>query len=184
VAGPFSEAIDLRGIGKGANMAPVDEAPKFRADAHWCHARRGDLAVVLIDTRGPEDHSAGHLNGARHFDPFRFHHSDTGEGGLNEVRGQLAWIFSMLGIAGSETVVFYEAESGMRATRAAWPLEYMGHSSVRVLDGGLRALRAAELVTTAARVTPVKARLLGRMGREDLPMEKPERRRMRAAGGA
>jgi thiosulfate/3-mercaptopyruvate sulfurtransferase len=127
---------------------------EFVIDAQWLKSRMGDSTVVLVDTRPPADYWAGHLTGARHFDPFPFHHSDTGDAGLNEFRGQLAWIFSALGITGNETVVFYESESGMRATRVAWMLEYIGHPSVRLLDGGLTSLTGLNLVTNAAPVTP------------------------------
>jgi thiosulfate/3-mercaptopyruvate sulfurtransferase len=127
---------------------------EFLIGSQWLAARSGDPAVVLIDTRPPAQYWAGHLEGARHFDPFPFHHSDTGETGLNEFCGQLAWIFSALGITRLETVVFYEDESGMRATRGAWLLEYMGHPSVRMLDGGLNGLADKNLVTTPITVTP------------------------------
>jgi thiosulfate/3-mercaptopyruvate sulfurtransferase len=133
-------------------MSPDDV--EFLIDPQWLAARSGDPTVVLIDTRPPAEYWAGHLEGARHFDPFPFHYNDTSEAGLNEFRGQLAWIFSALGITGRETVVFYENESVMRATRGAWLLEYMGHPSVRMLDGGLNRLAGTKLVTTSVTVTP------------------------------
>src|SRR5712672_3177840 len=71
------------------------------------------------------------------FDPFPVHHSDTSEAALREFRGQLEWIFSALGIGAGATVVCYENDSGMRATRLAWALDYMGHPAARILDGGL-----------------------------------------------
>jgi thiosulfate/3-mercaptopyruvate sulfurtransferase len=122
--------------------------------AEWLAARKSDRAVVLVDTRPPADYWAGHLEGARHFDPFPFHHSDTGESSMNEFHGQLVWIFSMLGLTGRETVVFYEENSGMRATRGAWLLEYMGHPSVRILDGGLNRMAEKKLVTAPVEVVP------------------------------
>jgi thiosulfate/3-mercaptopyruvate sulfurtransferase len=134
-------------------MASKSEQAEFLVDAKWLAAHRGDAAVVLVDTRPPADYWAGHLEGARHFDPFPFHHSDTSEGGLREFRGQLAWIFSALGITDKDTVVFYENDSGMRATRGAWALEYMGHPGARVLDGGLKIAGGQTLVTTVAPVT-------------------------------
>jgi thiosulfate/3-mercaptopyruvate sulfurtransferase len=127
---------------------------EFLIDSEWLAARKGDAAVVLVDTRSPAEYWAGHLEGARHFDPFPFHHSDTGLAGMNEFHGQLAWIFSVLGITGRETVVFYENNSGMRATRGAWLLEYMGHRSVRILDGGLNQMAEKRLVTAPADLRP------------------------------
>jgi len=128
----------------------------FLIDSAWLAADRAGAAdgIVLIDTRPPADYWAGHLAGARHFDPFPFHHGDTSEGGLREFRGQLIWIFSALGLTGNETVAFYENDSGMRATRAAWALEYIGHPAVRILDGGLRNAANAPLVTAAAPIMP------------------------------
>jgi thiosulfate/3-mercaptopyruvate sulfurtransferase len=162
-------------------MASKSQNAEFLVDAKWLAAHRGDAAVVLVDTRPPADYWAGHLEGARHFDPFPFHHSDTSEGGLREFRGQLAWIFSALGITDKDTVVFYENDSGMRATRGAWSLEYMGHPGARVLDGGLKQAGEQKLVTTVAPVTrtnfPERAReetmaplayIVERLGRADV----------------
>jgi thiosulfate/3-mercaptopyruvate sulfurtransferase len=128
---------------------------EFLVDARWLGEHRGDHNVILVDTRAPADYWAGHLAGARHFDPFPFHHSDTAEGSLREFRGQLEWIFSALGIGANATVVCYENDSGMRATRLAWALDYMGHPAVRILDGGLKNIGSEKLETTAAAHAPV-----------------------------
>jgi thiosulfate/3-mercaptopyruvate sulfurtransferase len=122
-------------------------------DARWLGEHRAKTGVVLVDTRSAADFRAGHLAGARHFDPFPFHYSDTSERGMQEVRAQLEWIFSTLGITGDETLVFYENDSGMRATRTAWLAEFMGHRRVRILDGGLK-LGRAELTTAVEPITP------------------------------
>jgi len=116
-------------------------------DARWLREHRDDSSLILIDTRPVKDFHAGHLSGARHFDPFPFHHTDTSERGVAEFGAQLQWIFSALGITGRETVVFYENESGMRAARGQWALEYAGHPKTRMLDGGLKAA-AGETLTT------------------------------------
>jgi thiosulfate/3-mercaptopyruvate sulfurtransferase len=127
---------------------------QYLVDARWLGEHRGDRSVVLIDTRPAAEYWAGHLERARHFDPFPFHYYDTSEKGMREFRAQLEWIFSALGITGSETVVFYEANAGMRAARGAWALEYLGHPNVRILDGGLNAASSEKLVTTAAPFAP------------------------------
>jgi thiosulfate/3-mercaptopyruvate sulfurtransferase len=133
----------------------VAENTEFLVDARWLAEHRNDPDVILVDTRAPADYWAGHLAGARHFDPFPFHHTDTSEAALREFRGQLEWIFSALGIGASATVVCYENDSGMRATRLAWALDYMGHRAVRVLDGGLKNAGGEKLVTVSASYAPV-----------------------------
>jgi len=131
---------------KDAEQLPAEQ---ILVDARWLAGHRGDANLILVDTRAPIDYWAGHLEGARHFDPFPFHHSDTAEPALREFRGQLEWIFSALGVTANSIVVFYENDSGMRATRGAWALDYMGHPAVRILDGGLKCANDGNLVTTA-----------------------------------
>src|SRR5262249_58750431 len=109
---------------------PSKAAPaKFLVDARWVRAHRNDAKVVFIDTRPAADYWAGHLRGARHFDPFPFHFYDTSARGMTEFTQQVEWICSALGITGRETVVFYEEQSGMRAARGVWMLEYAGHAN-------------------------------------------------------
>jgi thiosulfate/3-mercaptopyruvate sulfurtransferase len=127
---------------------------QFLVDAAWLTRNAGRDDVVLIDTRLPKEFWAGHLERARHLDPFPFHYYDTSPKAIGEFTAQSEWIFSTLGITGRETVVFYENDAGMRAARGAWILEYLGHPAVRILDGGLKALADARLTTEAAAVTP------------------------------
>lgn len=129
----------------------MEEQGNVLVDARWLGEHRA--SIVLVDTRAAADFRAGHLAGARHFDPFPFHYSDTSERGMREVRAQLEWIFSALGITGDEVLVFYENDSGMRATRCAWLAEYMGHRHVHILDGGLK-LAGARLTAAVEPITP------------------------------
>ena len=157
------------------------EEAKLIVDARWLREHRDDGDVILIDTRPAKDFYAGHLRGARHFDPFPFHHTDTSESGVAEFDGQLQWIFSALGISGRETVVFYESDSGMRAARGQWALEYAGHPRSRMLDGGLKAVAGEKLVAEVQPFAPadfqIKPRveilatyshLLERLGRREV----------------
>jgi thiosulfate/3-mercaptopyruvate sulfurtransferase len=150
-------------------------------DAKWLKEHREDAGVILVDTRPAKDFHAGHLRGARHFDPFPFHHTDTSERGIAEFGAQLQWIFSALGISGRETVVFYENESGMRAARGQWALEYAGHPKSRMLDGGLKAMAGEKLSIEVEKFAPTDfqlnpraeilatyPRLLEQLGRRDV----------------
>ena len=132
-------------------------------DARWLREHRGDNDTdpILIDTRPAADFHAGHLSGARHFDPFPFHHTDTSARGVAEFGAQLQWIFSALGISARQTVVFYENESGMRAARGQWTLEYAGHPKARMLDGGLKAAanESEKLVASVEKFAPTDFQL-------------------------
>jgi len=135
------------------------DSERLTVDARWLQERSGDASVILIDTRPAKDFHAGHLTGARHFDPFPFHHTDTSDRGIAEFGAQLQWIFSALGISGRETVVFYENESGMRAARGQWALEYAGHPTARMLDGGLKAMVGEKLITQVEKFAPTDFQL-------------------------
>jgi thiosulfate/3-mercaptopyruvate sulfurtransferase len=139
-------------------MASNQSNSDFLADGQWMREHRGDPQVIVIDARAPKEYWAGHIAGARHFDPYPFHYYATRAQGLQAFRKQLEWIFGTLGVTGGETVVFYENDTGMRATRAAWALEYVGHHAVRILDGGLRQLPDEKLVTASPTITPAPFR--------------------------
>src|SRR5512146_540252 len=64
-------------------------------DARWLTEHRAGPGVVPIDTRVAADFRAGHLKGARHFDPFPFHHSDTSDRGMRATR--TAWLAEYIG---------------------------------------------------------------------------------------
>jgi len=131
-------------------------------DAKWLRENRAGAEVILVDTRPAKDFHEGHLRGARHFDPFPFHHKDTSDRGVEEFGGQLQWIFSALGISGRETVVFYENESGMRAARGQWALEYVGHPKALMLDGGLKAMAGERLTTEVEKFAPADFQISAR----------------------
>ena len=121
---------------------------------------RRDASVVIIDTRAGQKISGPGISRARAISiRFRFIYSDSSERGIGEFKDQLRWIFSALGITTPHTVVFYENDSGMRATRVAWALEWMGHPKAQILDGGLKALAGEKLVTQSRAVRADRLRL-------------------------
>ena len=48
-------------------------------------------------------------------------------------------VLAVRGVDAGTPVVVYDEQSGIRAARAFWFLEYFGHPSVRLLDGGFGA---------------------------------------------
>lgn len=103
------------------------------------HARLGDSTLTLVDVRPTHEAMRGIIPGAAHFDLYGLGVTRTtpelfGEW-VNMMRSQLA----LRGAGTDQTVVFYEGDSGMRAARGFWLMEYMGHKDVHVLDGGVKA---------------------------------------------
>ena len=116
----------------------------------------GAVNLCLIDVRSAEQFAHGHIPGAVHFDLFGLSLIDTNEGPLKAFMYMIQHVLELRGVSNEKEVVFYEDNSGMRAARGVWFLEYFGHPNVRMLDGGIQAWKAAGgSITTAA--APPKA---------------------------
>lgn len=107
--------------------------------------------LCLIDVRTAEEFARGHISGATHFDLFGLSLVDTSEAPLKAFLHMIHHVLELRGVSADKEVVFYEENSGMRAARGLWFLEYFGHPNVRVLDGGIQAWKRAgyELITEA-----------------------------------
>jgi thiosulfate/3-mercaptopyruvate sulfurtransferase len=103
---------------------------------------------LVIDLRPAEDFARGHLPGAVHLDLFGISIIDTDEAPLKAFFWIIEHLLASRGVSNEIPVVVYDDQSGMRAARAFWFLEYFGHPSVRLLDGGYNAWIRAELPVT------------------------------------
>src|SRR4249920_2266866 len=103
----------------------------------------GQAAPLLLDLRPTEAFAQGHLRGAIHLDLWGLSLIDTSEAPLRAFMWMIGHLFSLRGVSPDRPVVVYEEDSGIRAARALWFLEYLGHPNVRLLDGGFTAWTAA-----------------------------------------
>jgi thiosulfate/3-mercaptopyruvate sulfurtransferase len=111
----------------------------------------GPAAPLLLDVRPAEEFARGHLPKAIHLDLWGVSLIDTSDAPLRAFMWMVGHLFSLRGVMPERPVVVYETDSGIRAARVFWLLEYLGHPAVRVLDGGLNAwTRAGHGVTTDA----------------------------------
>ena len=102
---------------------------------------------LVIDLRPAEDFANGHLPGAVHLDLFGISLIDTDEAPLKAFFWIIEHLFASRGVSHDVPIVVYDDQSGMRAARAFWFLEYFGHPNVRLLDGGYSAWVRAGLQT-------------------------------------
>ncbi len=111
-------------------------------------------ALCLVDVRPAEQFAQGHIPGAVHFDLFGLSLVDTSEAPLKAFMHMIHHVLELRGVSEAKEVVFYEANSGMRAARGLWFLEYFGHPNARMLDGGIDAWKAAGGSITTESVVP------------------------------
>jgi thiosulfate/3-mercaptopyruvate sulfurtransferase len=103
---------------------------------------------LLIDLRPAESFAQDHIRTAVHLDLWGVSLIDTDDAPLRAFMWMIGHLFSLRGVTPERPVVVYEHDSGVRAARAFWFLEYLGHPSVRLLDGGFKAWTAAGLPRT------------------------------------
>jgi thiosulfate/3-mercaptopyruvate sulfurtransferase len=104
--------------------------------------------LQILDLRPPEAYTAGHLPGALHLDLWGVSLIDTDPAPLHAFMWMIEHVLAVHGVTADTPVVVYDEHSGIRAARAFWFLEYFGHPSVRLLDGGFSAWSRESLPTT------------------------------------
>ena len=117
----------------------------------------GASDLCLIDVRPAEQFAQGHISGAVHFDLFGLSLVDTRQAPLQAFMYMIHHVLELRGVTETKEVIFYEENSGMRAARGLWFLEYFGHPNVRMLDGGIQAWKAAGFPVTREAISPKAA---------------------------
>ena len=124
-----------------------------------------DNAPVLLDLRPAEAFAAGHIPGAAHLDLFGLSLVDTDPAPLAAFLWIIAHLLTARGVDAGRPVVVYDDQSGIRAARAFWFLEFFGHPDARLLDGGFGAWDRAGLPATRDAEAPVRG--TWEVGRDD-----------------
>jgi thiosulfate/3-mercaptopyruvate sulfurtransferase len=73
---------------------------------------------------------------------------DTDPAPLSAFMWMIEHVLAVHGVDAATPIVVYDEQSGIRAARAFWFLEYFGHPSTRLLNGGFGAWQRAGLPVT------------------------------------
>jgi thiosulfate/3-mercaptopyruvate sulfurtransferase len=110
---------------------------------------------LVLDLRPPEAYASAHAPGAIHLDLWGLSLIDTDPAPLKAFMWMIEHVLAIHGVTAGTPIVVYDEQSGIRAARAFWFLEYFGHHAVRVLDGGFGAwTRESRPVTREASPPP------------------------------
>lgn len=142
----------------------------------------GAKPPLILDLRPPEQYTAGHVPGAIHLDLWGVSLIDTDPAPLNAFMWMIEHVFQTHGVRASTPVVVYDEHSGIRAARAFWFLEYFGHSSVRLLDGGFNAWLAGGYPTSRDAEPPPKSEWTGKREAQAIATHKEVRQALRKPG--
>lgn len=125
---------------------------EWLVEVDWLKAHLKDRRVIIADTRSEREYLQGHIPGAVLFDIAGLN-PRTAESALAAMHEELAKRLAMLGIQGTEEVVFYDESMGTKAPKALWFLTYAGYRKGRVLHGGFGAWQKLGLPISTERVT-------------------------------
>src|SRR5829696_7861697 len=117
---------------------------------------------LILDLRPPEAYTAGHIPGAIHIDLWGVSLIDTDPAPLKAFMWMIEHVLAAHGVTSLTPVVVYDDQSGIRAARGFWFLEYFGHPNVRLLDGGFTAWTAAALAVTRDAAAPANSEWTGK----------------------
>lgn len=132
----------------------------------WLDA--GGVRPLLLDMRPAEAFAVGHIRGAVHLDLWGVSLIDTDPAPLRAFLWIIEHQFALRGVSDDRPIVVYDDQSGARAARAFWFLEYFGHPDVRVLDGGFNEWTRAGLPVSRDAEAPVPTEWHGRPAPERL----------------
>lgn len=118
-------------------------------------------APLLLDLRPAEAFARGHIPGAVHLDLFGVSLSDTDPAPLKAFLWMIEHLLASRGVRSDRPVVVYDEQSGVRAARAFWFLEHLGHPETRLLDGGFDAWTRAGLPVSHEPREPEKSSWTG-----------------------
>ena len=112
-------------------------------------------SVTLLDARGNLDaFSQGHVPGAAFVAREVTWDTVDGIAGNLPAPEIVAADLEDAGVRNDRPVVVYDAGNGLWASRLFWALEYLGHTRVHLLDGGIEAWTAAGLPVTTEVTVP------------------------------
>jgi len=94
--------------------------------------------TLVLDARADGAFERGHIPGAVPFSTYDVFVPDTTVEGMTAFATDMAGRFSVAGATLERPIVVYDDDTGMRAARELWILEFLGHRKARMLHGGFR----------------------------------------------
>jgi thiosulfate/3-mercaptopyruvate sulfurtransferase len=142
----------------------------------------GARRPLILDLRPPDQYTAGHIPTAVHLDLWGVSLIDTDPAPLKAFMWMIEHLFQTHGVQAGTPVVVYDEQSGVRAARAFWFLEYFGHPSVQLLDGGFNAWTAGGFEVTRDAAPPPVSEWTGKRQEHTIATHQDVRRALRTTG--
>ena len=138
----FFKALTFSGLSLVLLMVLVvpalsEEFSSGLVSTDWLETNLSKENMIIIDVRGDiRDYWTGHIPGAVYFHPEALRLADRGVPGMLMPPGALATMLGKMGVNGNVTVIVYVEQSDYKAPYLIWALDYLGHPSHAMLEGG------------------------------------------------
>ncbi len=109
--------------------------PELLAEPDWLLAHLNDEQIRIVDCATLDAYRRAHIPGSVGL-PVHIYIKDPADETFVMPPDQYADLMSKLGIGDDTTVVAYDDNNSLVATRFWWVLNYYGHSNAKVLNGG------------------------------------------------
>jgi thiosulfate/3-mercaptopyruvate sulfurtransferase len=114
--------------------------PELLAEPEWLAAHANDPNVRVIDCATVEAYRRAHIPGAVQL-PVHFYIKEDDPAGSDHgtfilPQDKFEALMGQLGVSNDTTVVTYDDNNALVASRLWWSLKYYGHTNTKVLNGG------------------------------------------------
>jgi len=132
LVGPPS--LGISSLLPAAHADPAPPRPMMLIEPEELEKRLGEVGLVILDSRPPDEYAKGHLPGAVPVDVKSWQDLGKREGGFHDAEAWAAKV-GQLGINHESQVVVYGSNLTDTA-RIWWTLKYLGLRGVTILNGG------------------------------------------------
>jgi thiosulfate/3-mercaptopyruvate sulfurtransferase len=108
--------------------------PELLAETDWLTQHLNDPGIRVVDMRSEGAYRKGHIPGAVHLDWKALKDADNEWYVIPPEK--FAELMGQQGIGTDTTVVAYDDQGGLGPARLWWVLDYYGHRTAKVLNGG------------------------------------------------
>jgi thiosulfate/3-mercaptopyruvate sulfurtransferase len=143
-----------------ALMASTYAHPEQLVDTAWVAAHAADANVRIVDMR-QSGYGDGHVPGAVAVSPVAIRDAKAPPTFL-PTPAAFEEMMARLGISDATRVVVYDERGGLYAARLWWILNYYGHTSVALMDGGWIKWAAEQRPASTAAAAPAAGKFTAR----------------------
>lgn len=152
----FALCLALLAALSGCKRAEYAASDTIIIDASALPEYIGKEGVVIVDMQDAEGYANAHVTGAVHIQISSVLVNLPVENMLAP-KGKVSTVLGEAGIGNDTQVVIYDEGGSLGASRLWWTLLVYGHDNVKVVSGGLRAIKAAGIELTMDRPEIVPA---------------------------